>query len=379
VFPTGALMNDSASMTRAPRRGRLAAAVIPVIVGAALLGSLDACSKPAAVAEVVPVLVRQVSGVNRSDLVVVSGDVEASRSGNLGFQVPGRVVKVWPEEGEFVQAGQPLAQLDTIEYHLQLVMASAAARQAEDQYKRLQQMNDQQGIPPADFVKIETGLQQARAQMALVRNHLANTLLVAPLGGAVARRGIEVGEMAAPGMPVFTIIATDPVQVRVGVPEAEVGRIKVGQNAEIRVPAMPNQKFYGKVKLIGVAADPMSRTYTVKITVPNARRMLRPGMIAEARIQQDSQVNAITIPASAIVRDADGATQVFAYNPADKRVYARRITVGTVYGKEVEVITGLTTKEMIVVGGQHRIREGSRVEATTAKATEVAVDSRTAP
>jgi membrane fusion protein (multidrug efflux system) len=356
----------------------LTAAVIPVVAGTVFL-SLYACSKPQPVAEVVPVLIRQVSGVNRSDLVVVSGDVEASRSGNLGFQVPGRVVRVWPEEGEFVQAGEPLAQLDTTEYHLQLVMASAAARQAEDQFKRLQQMYDQQGIPPADFVKMETGLQQARAQMALVRNHLANTRLVAPLAGAVARRGIEVGEMAAPGMPVFTIIATDPIQIRAGVPEAEVGRIRVGQTAEIRVPAMPNQKFYGKVKLVGVAADPMSRTFTVKITVPNARRTLRPGMIAEARIQQDSQVNAITIPASAIVRDADGATQVFAYNPADKRVYARRITVGTVYGKEVEVITGLTTKEMIVVGGQHRIREGSKVEATTAKATEVAVDSRKAP
>jgi membrane fusion protein (multidrug efflux system) len=372
-------MNESVTMTRAPRRGRLAVAVIPVAAGAIFLTSLYACSKPQPVAEVLPVLVRQVSGVNRSDLVVVSGDVEASRSGNLGFQIPGRVVHVWPEEGEFVQAGQPLAQLDTTEYALQLVMASATARQAEDQFKRLQQMYDKQGIPPADFVKMETGLQQARAQMALVRHNLANTRLVAPLGGAVARRGIEVGEMAAPGMPVFTIIATDPVQIRAGVPEAEVGRIRVGQKAEIRVPAIPNQKFYGNVKLIGVAADPMSRTYTVKITVPNGRRLLRPGMIAEARIQQDSQVSAITIPASAIVRDADGATQVFAYNPADKRVYARRITVGTVYGKEVEVLAGLTSKEMIVVGGQHRIREGSKVEATTAKTTDVAVDSRKAP
>jgi RND family efflux transporter MFP subunit len=372
-------MNESVSMTRALRRVRLTSSVVPVIAGAVFLMSVYACSKPETVAEILPVLVRPVSGVNRSDLVVVSGDVEASRSGNIGFQVPGRVVKVWPEEGDFVAAGAPLAQLDTTEYQLQLVMANAATRQAEDQFKRLQQMYDKQGIPPADFVKIETGLAQARAQAALVQHNLGNTRLVAPIGGAVARRGIEVGEMAAPGMPLFTIIATDPVQVRAGVPEAEVGRIRVGQKAEIRVPAMPNQKFYGVVKLIGVAADPMSRTYTVKITVPNARRLLRPGMIAEARIQQDSQVNAITIPASAIVRDADGATQVFSYNPTDKRVYARRITVGTVYGKEVEVTSGLTSKEMIVVGGQHRVREGSKVEATTAKTASVAVERRTAP
>jgi membrane fusion protein (multidrug efflux system) len=79
------------------------------------------------------------------------------------------------------------------------------------------------------------------------------------------------------------------------------------------------------------------------------------------------------------VRDADGATQVYSYNPTDKRVYARRITVGTVYGKEVEVTSGLTSNEMIVVGGQHRVREGSKVEATTAKTAQVAVERRKAP
>jgi RND family efflux transporter MFP subunit len=169
------------------------------------------------------------------------------------------------------------------------------------------------------------------------------------------------------------------VQVRAGVPEAEIGRIRMGQSAEIRVPALPNQKFEGRVKLIGVAADPMSRTYTVKITVPNPGRLLRPGMIAEARIQQDRKINALTIPASAIVRDADGATQVFVYQAAEKRVHARRISVGTVYGKEVEVTSGLTGSDMIVIGGQHRVREGSQVEMTTATAADIAADSRKTP
>ena len=373
-------MNENAPAISARRRWTLPAVIVAVIVVAVLLASLLGGKKPIPVTAPIPVLVRQVSALNRSDLVVVSGDVEASRSGSVAFQVPGRVTRVWPEEGEVVQAGEPLAQLDTTEYHLNLVMATAATRQAEDQYKRLKEMYDQKGLPPADFVKIETGYQQAQAQQAIIRQHLADARLVAPLGGAVARRGIEVGEQAAPGMPVFTIIATDPVQVRAGVPEAEIGRIRMGQSAEVRVPALPNQKFYGKVKLIGVAADPVSRTYTVKISVPNPRRLLRPGMIAEARIQQDNQINALTIPATAIVRDPDGATQVFVYRPAEQRVYARRLTVGTVYGKEVEVTSGLASSDLIVVGGQQRVREGSKVEATTSKAApQVAVEGRKAP
>lgn len=372
-------MNERAQVTRAPSRWRLPALAVVVIAIAALLFIFLTGTKPAPVSAAVPVLVRLVTDLNRSEVVVVSGDIEASRSANVGFQVPGRVVRVWPEEGDFVQAGQPLAQLDTTQYKLQLVMASAAARQAEDQFKRLQQMNQAQGIAPADFVKIETGLEQARAQQALVRDNLANTQLVAPISGTVAHRGIEVGEQAAPGMPVFTIIATDPIQVRAGVPEAEIGRIKFGQTVEIRVPALPNNKFYGQVRLVGVAADPTSRTYSVKISVPNPRRLLRPGMIAEARIKQDSQVVAFTIPATAVVRDADGATQVFIYNPAEKKVFARRITVGTMYGKEVEVTSGLNDKDLVVVGGQHRVREGAKVDATTDKETAIAVEPRRTP
>jgi membrane fusion protein, multidrug efflux system len=107
---------------------------------------------------------------------------------------------------------------------------------------------------------------------------------------------------------------------------------------------------------------------------------LRPGMIAEARIQQDSRTNALTIPANSVVRDADGATQVFVYSAKDQKVYARRVTVGSAYGKEVEVTSGLTAAETIVVGGQHRVREGSKVEvsaATTAAATPA--DNRKTP
>lgn len=375
------MMTERSLVTPATRFGRLSLAAVGLPIAAVFLASCSRGAKPSSVADAVPVLVRQVSALDRSNVVVVSGDVEASRTGNVGFQVPGRVVQVWPEEGQVVQAGEPLAQLDTTEYHLQYTMAAAATRQAEDQFKRLQQMHQQQGIPPADFVKIETAYLQAQAQQALVRKHLADARLVAPIGGAIARRGIEVGEAAAPGMPVFTIISTDPIQVRVGVPEAEIGRIRTGQRAEIRVPALPNERFEGQVKVIAVAADPMSRTYNVKISVPNPRRALRPGMIAEARIQQDSRTNALTIPANAVVRDGDGATQVFVYNATDKKVYTRRVTLGSVFGKEVEVMSGLTAAETIVIGGQHRIREGSKVEATTTAATASATTAggRSAP
>jgi RND family efflux transporter MFP subunit len=153
------------------------------------------------------------------------------------------------------------------------------------------------------------------------------------------------------------------VQVQVGVPEAEIGRVAVGQTATLTVPALGDRSFQGRVHLVGIAADPASRTYTVKIQVANPDRALRPGMIAEVRIQSDEVVRALTVPGEAIVRDADGVTRVYVYFPDEERVHARRVEPGSVFGREVEIREGLEEGELVVVGGQHRVREGSLVSA----------------
>jgi membrane fusion protein, multidrug efflux system len=362
----------------APRRWRLFVVGGGAIGVAVLLVVMLSGSKPPVEESAVPVVVRQPSAIDRAQRVVVSGEVESARSANVAFQVAGRVARIWHQEGDYVAVGDPIAEIDSTIYALQLTMAAAATRLAEDQYRRLSEMKEKQGVAPADFVKVETAYQQAQAQEGMARKQLSESRLVAPIAGAIARRGIDVGEQAAPGYPVFTIVGMNPLQVRAGVPEAEIGRVRVGQMTDIVVPALSNRTFQGKVSLVGVAADPVSRTYSVKVTVPNPDGVLRPGMIAEARIQQDARLKALTVPGTAIVRDPDGATLVFVYFQADQRVHSQRVTVGSVYGKEVEVTSGLTGSESVVIGGQHRVRDGSRVEVTTS-GSEARLDGRKGP
>jgi RND family efflux transporter MFP subunit len=116
------------------------------------------------------------------------------------------------------------------------------------------------------------------------------------------------------------------------------------------------------VAIIGVAAEPASRTYTVKILVPNPGPVLLAGMVAEARIFGSTKIHALTIPAEAVVPDPQGAPNVYVYSPERKRVYARRVEVGQPVGKEVEIRSGLRGDEQIVVAGQQKLREGSLVE-----------------
>jgi RND family efflux transporter MFP subunit len=118
------------------------------------------------------------------------------------------------------------------------------------------------------------------------------------------------------------------------------------------------------VSAIGVTADPATRTYTVKLDVPNPEHALLPGMIAEARVGAQRLRRAITVPGEAIVHDAEGATLVFLYRPADRRVYGRRVGVGAPIDQELEITDGLAPSDLVVIAGQHRLRDGMIVAAT---------------
>jgi membrane fusion protein (multidrug efflux system) len=324
-------------------------------------GGKDARATPAPT----PVLVRTVARVERADYVALSGEAEALHSANVGFLVPGLVRSVAPHEGDAVESGQVLAELDPTDYQLNVDLAAAQVDRAEDEFARVKTMFAEKGVSPNDFNKADVAVRMARTQASMARKKLADTRITSPLSGVVARRGIEPGEQAGPGLPVFTVVQIDPMQIRVGVPESEIARFAIGQRAEFSVPALQGAMFAGTVRVVGIAADPASRTYTVKAEVPNASHRLRPGMIAEARFETKAKLAVLTIPAEAIVPDVDGVTRVFVYDPAEQRVHSRRVDVGTAYGSEVEVRSGLKPAETIVTGGQHRVHDGSLVTART--------------
>ena len=306
----------------------------------------------------------------RPNYVALSGDVEGSRTVSIGFTVPGVVAFVGPQEGDFVRAGDVVATLDTTEYDINVEIASAQRERAEDEFKRVKMLFDAKGAPENDFNKASTMVRLARAQEALARKKRQDTRLIAPMSGMLARRGIEPGEQAGPGFPLFTIAQVEPVQVRVGVPETEISRIAIGAKASVAIPSLKGAAFTGRVRVVGIAADPASRTYTAKVEVTNGTRTLRPGMIAEVRIDGTGSVDALTIPAEAVVRDPSGVLRVFVYEAKSERVYARRVVIGAAYGQEVEVREGIDATHMVVTGGQHRVREGSRVAARVVTATQ---------
>jgi RND family efflux transporter MFP subunit len=331
-------------------------------------GALAGCSSSraaeadaAASTGAVAVRVQPAQTITAPRAATTSGIVDANTAVDVAFQVPGKVAVVGPDEGDVVRAGQTLAELDPTDYRLGLEQADAQAEHAAQERDRYRPLLAAGSIAPNDMERIESGARQTAAAAGIARKRLADTRLVSPLGGVVARRAIEVGETAAPGQLVFTIIDLDPVRVRVGVPEGEIGTIRVGQPATVRIPALGAESFTGRVSLVGVAADPTTRTYAVEVAVPNPSRRLKAGMVAEATLAGDGVRTATTVPAAAVIRGAGGQNIVYLVDAASQRVRARPVVVGSVHGTEIEIASGIAAGDVVVVAGQHRLRDGSQI------------------
>ena len=311
--------------------------------------------------------------VQEAERVAVSGAISSpGASSMVAFLVPGRALQVFPREGEPVAKGQVLAILDSVNLthaleaaHAQAEAARAGAQRAEEEFQRMRQLFDSQSLAPNDFAKFKAAheaarqqFQQALAGEGIAGKNLADARLTAPLAGYIAKRMLEPGVMVAPGQPVFEIATLDPIEVNVGVPETDIRLVKVGQAATVKVPALPGQTFQGVVKVVNISADPATRTYMTRITVPNPARELKVGMVAEVSITGTAKLDMTVVPAEAVVRDPQGATLVFQYFPDQKRVFSKRVEVGVLIGRDIQIRSGLKGDESIVVAGQHALRNG---------------------
>jgi len=351
-------------VTLVPSLARLTVA-LSVLATSACVRTAESATN-AADTTAVPVVAHPVALSTRAWSTTASGIVQANTTVDVAFEVPGKVVTVGPDEGQSVRAGQPIASLDPTEYRFSVEQASAQADRAAGDRDRNQALLTSGSIAPADMDHLQSAARQSAAAAGLAKKRLDDTRLVAPISGVISRRAIEVGATVAPGQPVFTIVALDPVRVRVGVPEADVGHVTEGAAATVRIPAL-DASFAGRVTLVGVAADPATRSYTVEISVPNPARRLRAGMVAEATIKTRETTSAMMVPAAAVLHDGgvNGTTIVYVIDRDAARVHARRVTTGVARGDSLEIASGIAANEQVVVAGQQRLREGARIQLAT--------------
>ena len=296
-----------------------------------------------------------------------SGTVEEESGASLSFTTGGTIMQLKVKVGDRVRKRQLIATVDPTQVRNSYEMAHATKMQAEDAYRRMKQLHDKGSLPEIKWVEAQSQLQQAISAENIAKKSLADRNLYAPFSGVISEKYAEVGQNAAPGMPVVKLVTTMALNVKISVPESEMASIHVRQRARIQVQALGGKQYEGYVIEKGVIADPVSRSYSVKIRVEGTDNALLPGMVSQVSLGKISQtspsqesVAPIVIPAH-LVQLADDNSNFVWLDEGGKAV-RRSIVCGEYSSNGVSIVSGLKSGDRVIVEGQQKVSNGTKVK-----------------
>lgn len=327
-----------------------------------LAGALCACSAKVEKSE--PEIVRvEAIAVSTSDISgsrAYSGTIEESAGTTLSFAVPGTVQRIYVNTGDKVAKGQLIATLDDATLRNAYDIALAAEAQAQDTYNRMKKLYDANSLPEMQWVEAQNALRSTQSATAIAKRNLDDASLRAPISGYVSEKFADAGSTVAPTLPIIKVVDIHPVKARISVPESEIATMAIGQEATVTLGSMPGSQFAGKITDKGVSANPISRSYDVKITLDNSDGTLLPGMLCDVRLLSETPDRAIVLPNSAVLLDADN--QNYVWLAADGVARKRTVGIGGMVDNGIVIDSGLEDGDSVIVNGQQKVSENSKVE-----------------
>jgi RND family efflux transporter MFP subunit len=335
---------------------------IPIGVTLTLATLLTACHSkktPTERAALPPAQVRLGTVVEskRSLQEEVVGTVHSRLRAVIEAKVSGRIQQMPVVEGQRVQKGDLLVELDAKEIEARWEQASALAEQAGREHKRYQGLFAQQAATQQELDAVASRQRGAQASVDEAKTLRDYTVIRAPFHGVVMRKTVDLGDTASPGKALLELEDLEQLRLEVDVPEALSQRIKPGDIVQTRFAFQPDA-VPGKVAEIAPSADAKSRTTRVKLDLPTAAG-LAPGQFGRALISA-GQYQVLSIPASAWVRRGQ---MEMVFVDEGNTAHLRLVKTGKVTGGEVEILSGLRSGERIVVEGAESLLDGQPLQA----------------
>lgn len=336
--------------------------IIGVILGKVLRSRPEVETTP--VEEIKIVKVIEAERGNMQSFLSATGTVYPWQEAKIESKVVGKIEKFLVKEGDEVEKGELLVQLEKTERLIALAQAEANFENAEGDWKRMEELYAKKTISQQQYDKGRSVYKMAKANLDMAQTQLDNCDIRAPFSGVIVQKFRNEGEMVAqpmgmPGIPPLVVLM-DISRVKVGVDIAEkrIGEVKVDQRAQVRVDGYPGRAFEGRVIDVVPFVNPLSRTFKVKIEILNQNRLLKSGMFARARIVTDQREDSLVLPACAVLEKNE---EKIVYLVAGSRAKIRRVETGLVTEDEVEIISGVDPGDIVIVNGHFGLRDGAEV------------------
>lgn len=211
---------------------------------------------------------------------------------------------------------------------------------------------------PKNIEALKAQVKQAESAVGLIRTNLENSVITAPVTGIISNKLTNAGEVIAAGYPLLTVVNIDTVKVVIDVAEEEINKVKDGQEVDITVGAIGDEKIKGIISIVPPASNP-TRLFQVKITMNNEEHILKPGMFAEVDVEKGKKENVVVLPKDAVLLKKHGSA---AFVVSDGKAVERMVKLGITNGENVEILEGINPGEKVVVKGQNMLKEGASVK-----------------
>ena len=348
------------------KRLLLAAAAIAVLSGVGLYWKYSASSAanqksaaaPAKGQGAVPVKVGKARTGTITDEVNAVGTLLANESVMIRPERDGRITKIHFEEGQLVRQGQPLVTLDTAEIEAQLAAVSSELTLNRSRLKRAEELHEKKFISAQALDDAREAGNQSAARHAEIKARLDKSVVSAPFEGVAGLRQVSPGAYVKAGQDIARLEGIGTLKLDFRMPELYLGRIRQRQDVTVRADAFPDETFRGEIYAIEPAVDEQTRTVLLRARIPNPGARLKPGMFARVALVLDTRDNAIIVPEQALVPQGKDR---FVYRLADGKAALTKIELGLRRPGEVEIRSGLSAGDTIIVDGQLRLRDGAPV------------------
>ena len=314
------------------------------------------------------------------------GTLTAVNGIEIAPQVGGVVRELLFESGDLVKKGQKLLQLDTDTEEADLKNFRVQLENAEIEFDRRDKVFKKGFASKADLDTARTARDQLLASVQRTEALIAQKSIYAPWDGRLGLRDVAVGKYVAPGQNVVWMQSVDPIYADFTVTEADFGKIKIGQEVQAKISTYPGESFKGKVKTTDSRVSEASRMITIRGEIENPDGRLVPGMYAEVTVTIGEAQPVVTIPQTAITYSLYGDSVfavVKAKNPdpnakePDLEIERRFVKLGMVRNGRVNVVDGVKPGEQVVIAGQNKIDQGSKVRVDNSIALNLTVDRNT--
>ncbi len=345
-----------------------------LLTAAALV--LSGCSEEKAkTVEIIrPVKTIEIAKADETRTLDYSGSVRARTEMNLGFRINGKIIERLVDIGQRVKSGDLLARVDPADYQLSVRSAEASLDAAERQVEtaelvrnRAEKLFAKQVSPKSQLEQAVLSYNQAvatrdsaKSTLEQARNQVSYAELRSDQNGIVTAVSADVGQVVGSGTPVVTVAVDGEKEVLIAVPEMDIAQFKPGKTVKAGFWSDDALTLQGKVREVAGSADPQSRTFAVRVSLPNDPNVLL-GMTANIEATATNAKQAVSIPLSALT-EKDKQPIVWTVDRAATTVHARPVKVGDFTGDGVRISDGLKPGDLVVSAGTQFMTEGLKVK-----------------